>query len=131
MQLVSLLSFILPVLISNISFIKFLTSFDDSLLSDRTIQERRDFLHDLKTEMPKGTKWADELIENIEETVINGGFDKARVEQWPEDKVLQRDYQKFEYGRQESGKADRLASWSYESIAIICTYAKDDHSSPG
>ncbi|KAG9062235.1 hypothetical protein KI688_006567 [Linnemannia hyalina] len=76
--------------------------------------ERRDFLHDLKTEMPKGTKWADEVIESIEETVINGGFDKARVEQWPEDKVLQRRYQKLEYGRQERGKADRLASWSYE-----------------
>ncbi|KAG9067627.1 hypothetical protein KI688_012412 [Linnemannia hyalina] len=76
--------------------------------------ERRDFLHDLKTEMPKGTKWADEVIESIEETVINGGFDEARVEQWPEDKVLQRRYQKFEYGRQERGKADRLASWSYE-----------------
>ncbi|OAQ23130.1 hypothetical protein K457DRAFT_130795 [Linnemannia elongata AG-77] len=84
------------------------------LFSDRTIQERRDFLHDLKTEMPKGTKWADEVIEIIEETVINGGFDKARVEQWPEDKVLQRRYQMFEYDRQERGKADRLASWSYE-----------------
>lgn len=114
MQLVRLLSFILPVLISDISFIKFLTSFDNSLFSDRTIQERRDFLHDLKTEMPKGTKWADEVIESIEETVKNGGFDKARVEQWPEDKVLQRRYQMFEYGRQERGKADRLASWSYE-----------------
>ncbi|KAF9159109.1 hypothetical protein BGX20_003103, partial [Mortierella sp. AD010] len=84
----------------------------NSLFSDRTIQERRDFLHDLEAEMPEGTKWADEVIESIEKTVTNGGFDKAEVEQWPGDRVQQRNYQMFENSRKKNGNADRLVSWS-------------------